>query len=93
MTQPDVPTKDSPIAEGESPRENRRDVFGEVLERLSYTVGLGSVMLILVAIPALLWPRELGKYFNGYTYTVMLVIAYFCVPLVRRYMPRIKGRT
>ncbi len=88
MTQPDTPTNDEPVAEGPPPR----DILSEILDRLSYAIGLGTVMFIVVAIPALLWPHELRQYFTGYTYILVLVIAYFCVPFARRYMPQIKPR-
>lgn len=67
-------------------------VLGAILDRLPYTVGLGTITFIVLALPALFWPDELGRYFNGYTYAIVLVIAYFCVPFVRRYIPRIKPR-
>jgi len=88
MTQPDTSAKGESVAEGPPPR----DLFSELLDRLSYAIGLGTVMFIVVAIPALLWPHELGQYFTGYAYLLVLVIAYFCVPFARRYVPAIKPR-
>ena len=88
MTQSDTPTKDERVAEESRPR----DIVGEIMDRLSYAIGLGTVMFIVVAIPALLWPRDLGQYFTSYTYMLVIVIAYFCVPFARRYMPDFKPR-
>jgi hypothetical protein len=92
MNQPDMPTPNGADTEQESPRRSERDVLGEILDRLSYAVGLGSVMFIVIALPALFWPRDLGKFLNGYAYVCVLIIAYFCVPFARPYMPRIKPR-
>jgi hypothetical protein len=83
-------TDDQAAAEAPAAREALRSVVADALDRLSYTVGLGTVMFIVAALPALFWPRELGAYLNGYSYIGMLVVAFFCVPLARRYMPRLK---
>lgn len=88
MTESDTPAKNQPAAEAPPPR----DIPGEILERLSYAIGLGTVMFIVAAIPVLLWPHELGQYLTGYTYALVLVIAFFCVPYARRHMPDIKPR-
>jgi hypothetical protein len=90
--QPETPRDDQSPAP-DVPDRDAWGTFNEIADRLSYTVGLGTAGFILVvAIPVLFWPRELGRYLNGYTYTLALVIAYFCVPFARRYMPRIKPR-
>ena len=66
--------------------------MNELMDRLAYAIGLGTVMFILASIPALLWPQELGRFFTGATYIATIVVAYFLVPFARRYMPRIKPR-
>ena len=62
-----------------------------LLERLAYAVSLGAVILaVVVLLPALIWPRELDRFVNGYTWTAILVIAYLLAPHCRRYLKRTK---
>ncbi len=92
MAEPDEESTENSGCEGSASRVDSRDMFGELAERISYAFGLGTLMFIVVAIPAIVWPQDLARFVNGYTYAIVLAIAYFCVPFARRYVSDIKPK-